>query len=59
MNTLEEGNDTPKCDGTAASILTKWELKEEKWEAGEHQVGEVGDEERPCRYKVWIFIDMF
>ena len=49
MNTLEEGNHTPKCDGTAAGILTKWELKEEKWEAGEHQVGEVGDEEGSWR----------
>ena len=48
-NTLEEGNDTPKGDGTAAGILAKWELKEEKREAGEDQVGEVGDEECPWR----------
>ena len=45
--TLEEGNDTPKGDGAAASVLAEGELEEEEGEAREDQVGEVGDEESP------------
>ena len=47
METLEERNDTPEGDGAAASVLAKRELEEEEREAGEDQVGEVGNEERP------------
>ena len=49
MWTLEERNYTPKGDWAAASILAKRELEEEEREPGEDQVGEVGNEEGPCK----------
>ena len=47
-STLEQGNDAPESNGTAARILPEGEFEKEERQAGEDKVCEVRDEERSC-----------
>ena len=47
-STLEQRNDAPEGNGTAAGILPEGEFEKEERQAGEDKVCEVRDEERSC-----------
>ena len=47
-STLEERNDAPEGNGTAARILPEGEFEKEERQAGEDKVCEVRDEKRSC-----------
>ena len=47
-STLEERNDAPEGNGTAARILPEGEFEKEERQASEDKVCEVRDKERSC-----------